>query len=675
MNRSNYFFSFHKQNFPWVLFGISIVAFGILIPHFGFYQDDWHHVFYYSLGGIDGLKEFFFTDSRPLAYLVYAPLFKLLGVQPIHWQLYALFTRYLIAFIFWGILNQIWQGEFKRNAIVAAIFLVYPVFMLQPMSVMFALHWTMYLVYMLSVFLMFKALENARYFYLFIVPALLFEGLHLLMIEYFVGLELLRPVFLFVFFRNESIQQRWKKTLKMSSVFLVITFIYIVFRSSYSALLGYDRNTPVVLFQLFQNPLPTIGFLIQTLFQDFAEIFFKAWYETLQPAFFSFGERTTLFIWLGVLLFSVFSFFYFSQRENFDSDGDSWAKEMLFVGFFAVLFGLAPGWAVAKTVHTSNPLWNDRLAMASMFGAAMMLSGFVFLLFKQNEYPFLFLAVLIALAIGANLRVGLRYKASWEKQQKFYWQLYWRAPQIEENTAFVSDQEFLFYMGAYPTSFAINTLYNNADSSNKTKYWLYVGGEHLPHGDYYQAGVPIAFEKYASTFDGNINRTLPIIFEPEAGQCLQILRPQDRNNRNLSSLSKQYAGLANIDTIQRHGDQLPIEDIFGPEPKHNRCYYYEKAALANQYKDWDEVIRLWQEAEKADLLPYDGVEYVPSIQAFAHTGNWSQAEKLTVKANKITDRMSPFLCSIWRNLSYTDAPITIRENLSKRLSCEVLLSD
>ena len=677
MQRIKSFLQFQEKHYPWVLMGINIFAFGILIPWLGFYQDDWHHVFYYLQGGTEGLKNFLFTDSRPLSYLVYMPLFKLLGVNPLGWQLYTFTIRFLITLTFWHITNILWPNSKKRNAIITALFLVYPVFLLHSMSVMFALHWTMYFVYMLSVYLMLKALQSTKYRVALLVLSLLLEIFHLLMMEYFVGVELLRPFLIFVFFREINFKERLKKTLKVSAPFIIALFIYIAFRSSYNTLLGYDRNTPVVLFQLFKQPISTSFYLLQVLFQDFAEIFVTAWYDTLQPSLFSWGKRTDLAIWLGVVTFTLGWAFYFSGTKKMPPEDSikRWAKEVIFIGFLATVFGVAPGWAVGKTVHGSNPLWNDRFAMASIFGAAMLVVGLVFLLFKNNRSPYIFLGILVSVAIGAQLRSAISYKASWEKQQKFYWQLYWRAPQIEENTAFVSDQEFLFSMGAYPTSFAINTLYNNADNFDETKYWLYVGGEHLPHGDYYQAGVPISFEKYATTFDGNIDRTLPIIFEPESGQCLRILRPQDRNNRNLSSLSEQYAGLANIDTIQRYSDQLPIEDVFGPEPKHDRCYYYEKAALANQYEDWDEVIRLWQEAEQADLLPYDGVEYVPFIQAFAHTGDWSQAEKLTVKANKITDRMSPFLCSTWRRLEYTNAPMDVRENLSKRLSCEVLLND
>lgn len=678
MNRFKELVQFRPKNFPWVLLGISFVAFGVFIPWLGFYQDDWNHIYAFSQGGAEGIKSVYFRDSRPFAHWLYNPLFYILGVKPLGWQLYSLFARFAGVYLFWHVLNLLWKDAHKRNAMITALFLVYPIFLLQPMSVMFAIHWTMYILYMLSLIFMLKAFIHEERFSYFFVLSAVFEILHLFMLEYFVGIELLRPFIIFVFFRELPRNKRITKAIKAGLPFLLIVILYIIFRSSYGTLLNYDRNVPVVLLQLFKSPLSTTFYLIQVFFQDFAEIFFTAWYDTLKPALFTWERRTDLVIWLGVVIFALFWSFYFSAKKNPEADPDieRWTREVLFLGFFATLFGIAPGWAVGKTVHTSNPLWNDRFAIASMFGAAMLLTGFVFLLFKRNRYPFIFLGVLVSLAVGANLRSALSYKASWEKQQDFYWQLYWRAPAIEENTAFVSDQEFLFYMGAYPTSFAINTLYNNVDDFSQTNYWVYVGGEHLPKGEAYQKGVPITFDKYASIFQGNIDNTLPVVFEPEAGQCLWILRPEDNSNRNLSDLSRQYASQANIHRITSVGNEpLPLNNIFGNEPKRRRCYYYEKADLARQYEDWNEVIRLWNVAEAENLLPDSGVEYVPFIQAFAHVGDWSKADELTLRANKITDRMSPFLCSVWKNLDHENAPIEILENISQRLSCEALLND
>ena len=668
--------SFSKKTIPWFLLGLSVISFGLLTPWLGFYQDDWHHIFYFSQGGAQGLKDFLFTDSRPFAYLIYAPLFKLLGTSPFAWQISALFFRFFIGLTFWAILNQIWKKSHARNAIVASLFLVYPVFLIQPMSVMFALHWAMYLVYMLSVLAMLKAVQSSRYFYPLLILSLALEASHLIIMEYFVGIEFLRPLFLFMLLREKPIKERLQQTLKLSVPFLIVTIIYIIFRSSYGVIFEYDRNTPVVLFQLFSEPLPTIGYLIQIFFQDFAEILITSWYEAIQPSLFSFSRPKNLLIWVGVASFTVFFWAYFSKLEKGDKDAEreSWAKEIMLLGVFGILFGVAPGWAVGKTVHGSNPLWNDRFAMAAMFGAAMFWVGLLFATLKKKSYVLFALGFMVSLAIGANLRAELSYKQAWEKQQKFYWQLYWRAPSIEEGTALITESEFLSYMGIYPTSFAINTLYQNAEDMHELPYWLYVVGEHLPpKWEWYRDGAELSFTKYASDFQGYSTDTLPILFEPEKLQCLWLLRPEDQFNRSLPEIAYQYIPVANPGRTLAESTTLPPEDIFGKEPEHDRCYFYEKAALAHQSENWEKVATIWDEAEKLDKLPYSGVEYIPFIEAFAHLDDWGKAEKLTLHANRITERMNYFLCDVWLNLDYENAPDDILEKVSKRLSCEALL--
>jgi hypothetical protein len=599
-----------------------------------------------------------------------------LGLNPAGWHITLLIFRFLAAYTFWLILNQIWKEAQTKNTIVALLFLIYPAFLLQPMSVMFALHWAMYFVYMLSIWVMLRAVQNPRYFVVLITLSLILEMVHLLMLEYFVGVELLRPFFLWMLLRQKPLKARFVQVFKISAPFLLILGVYIVFRLSFSDIFSYDRNAPVILLQLLDAPFKTIGYLIQFMFQDFSEILITSWYSTIEPSLFQFTRRSNLLIWFSVAFLTAVFWVYFTKLENpkkAETQSNEWAKGMIFLGILSLLAGLLPGWAVGKTVHETNPLWNDRFAMASMFGAGMVWTGSIFLLFRKHSHILLTLGLMVSLAMGANLRKTIFYKHSWEKQEKFYWQLYWRAPALEKNTALIADSEFLSYMGVYPTSFAINTLYQNNKQASDPSYWVYIWGVHLPTWDSFRAGEDLEFYKYASKFEGNTLDNLAMLFEPEKLQCLWILRPEDQINRSLPEITYQYLPTSNLDRIQAESLQAPPEAIFGKEPQPNRCYYYEKADLARQFEDWEKVTALWNEAESLDLLPYSGVEYVPFIEAFAHTGDWEKAKTLTLHANRISDRMPIFLCDVWLNLDYENAPNDLIEKLSERLSCEALL--
>ena len=66
---------------------------------------------------------------------------------------------------------------------------------------------------------------------------------------------------------------------------------------------------------------------------------------------------------------------------------------------------------------------------------------------------------------------------------------------------------------------------------------------------------------------------------------------------------------------------MPPRPPFGAEPPHGWCYYYEKADLARQQGNWDDVVRLGDEAAKHRLHPNDAIEWLPFLQGYAYTGN------------------------------------------------------
>ena len=49
----------------------------------------------------------------------------------------------------------------------------------------------------------------------------------------------------------------------------------------------------------------------------------------------------------------------------------------------------------------------------------------------------------------------------------------------------------------------------------------------------------------------------------------------------------------------------PPPMLFGPEPPHTWCYYFQKADLARQRGDWDEVARLGDEARELGFAALD----------------------------------------------------------------------
>ena len=72
----------------------------------------------------------------------------------------------------------------------------------------------------------------------------------------------------------------------------------------------------------------------------------------------------------------------------------------------------------------------------------------------------------------------------------------------------------------------------------------------------------------------------------------------------------------------------PPEDIFGKEPAHDWCYYYEKADLARQGQDWQQVVTLGDEATKLGLAPKDTSEWMPFLQGYFMAGDTDRAKEI-----------------------------------------------
>ncbi len=94
------------------------------------------------------------------------------------------------------------------------------------------------------------------------------------------------------------------------------------------------------------------------------------------------------------------------------------------------------------------------------------------------------------------------------------------------------------------------------------------------------------------------------------------------------------ADYSHIGTIETSGPaQTPPAALFGAEPAHTWCYYYEKAELALQTGDYQQVADLDQQAEANGYHPIDRVEWLPFIQAYAVLGDEDWLRSTAPKVN------------------------------------------
>jgi hypothetical protein len=634
-----------RYSIPLALIAAGILAFGFQLPSLGFFQDDWHFIHYGSARGAQGMLEFLTMDGRPTAAWVYALGYPLLGFTPLHWQILSLTLRLVTVLLAWLTLNTLWPERQRANLLASFFFLLYPFFTLQPQAVVYTEHWVSFALFLLSILLMLRAIQNPRRYLPYTALAVLATTLHLFTVEYFVGLELLRPLVVWMMISNtETRRQRLKRVGLTWLPYLLILLLFLYWRTSFLGSLGLRNNPAEAL------SLQTLLVTLQNLGADFALVLVSSWFKLVDPSALELNRVRNLIV-IALTLAGGLIAYRFARNFTNDTSREARSRSYLLGGALVFLLGIAPAYAANFIIHLKLEPWNGRFALAALPGAGMILAVVFESIFTSAQTRRMMFAILIGLLVGWHNRIAFDFKTAWEKQVNLYQQLTWRAPSIEPGTAIITDQEILGYMGDYPTSFALNTIYDTK-SLRPSPYWFFAMSENLTTGaGSLVAGVELEARKYASTFIGDSRDSLIIVFEPEKNQCLWVLRPEDAPYRGLPEQIKIAAQVSNLSRIhdQPQSDYRLFSAIV-PQDGGTWCFHYQRADRARQMGNWEDVIFFWELAQQGGYTPGHGFEYIPFIQAYAHTGNWETAFALTRRSNRISANMRTILCPVWEEL-------------------------
>jgi len=628
---------------------VGFLAFGLQIPWLGFFQDDWNFVFYSSARGPQGLLEFLIVDGRPGAAWVYILGFAALGYKPALWQLFSIALRVLTAINFWLVLKSLWPARRYGNLIASIFFLAYPFFTLQPLSVAYAPHMAAYFLYSLSMLFMVRAMERPEKYLLYTSIAVLSAFIHLFTVEYYVGLEILRPLVVWFLLSAKEEKTGYEKIRKVFLTwlpYLLALIFFVIWRSVFLTSLGVRHDPLLLLFDSGQ----VIFSVAKNMVADLVLMLVSSWFKLINPELFVIGPIRNVSI-LAISVISGICFYFLSKPASQENEANTNVKGVLFAGAIAVAAGMISAYAVGYIVHVKIPPWNSRFSLPALIGLALLVSAFIEVIVTSQNIRRVFLATLIGLLAGSHNQNTLNFKSVWEKQERLYQQLIWRAPSIEPNTAIIANEEILGYMGDYPTSFAINTIYEGKQT-DRIPYWFFALSENFKFSaDTLVTGRTLDVERASATFQGDSQNAIFISFEPENKQCLWVLRPQDSEYKHLPLEMKKAALISNYKNIRAEEMDRKFYNEIVKENKDTWCYFYQKADLARQMEDWETVIELWEEAQKNGHQPDNGFEYLPFIEGYARLGDWENAFLLTKTANRITEAMYFVLCPMWRSLA------------------------
>jgi hypothetical protein len=367
-------------------------------------------------------------------------------------------------------------------------------------------------------------------------------------------------------------------------------------------------------------------------------------------------------------------------REKFDSEAsvqtpDTWSRYALFIGGYAILVGMLPVWLIERNLLVGY--FSDRFSLAAMFGASIFSVSLVYLITNKTISQLVLLSALVGLAVGTQVRTSNEYRWDWTKQKNFYWQLYWRAPAIEPGTAIISDDSIFTYVTRYSLSAAINTIYPQEIDAKTQALWFFEIYDviHVENNiPMFLEGIDLDYSLHNLSFSGSSKDSLIVYYKPE-GRCLWVLNPNDATHIELPQIIRQILPTANLKQIKpdRAIPGYPPKNIFGSEPAHSWCFYYQKADLARQMGDWEKVIALGEEAERLGVKPANQFEMIHFIEAYAYLGNWNKAEKMSMDAYKKQLNMQAILCSTWDRIEVNTPANPQRDtaiaNIDERVKC------
>jgi hypothetical protein len=645
------------RSVPMVLFIVAFLAYGLFFWERGFYWDEapWTWI-YYRLGP-DALTKTFST-SRPFWGMIYQITMPLIGPNPWRWQLLMVIMRWLTAVLVWLLLRQVWQKDERPALWVSLLFLVYPGLGQNFISLMYTHFYIVLNCFLLSLYLSVLAIraersgsedeaQRRRKTLWWTIAALIFSFVNLLTMEYFYFMEFIRLI-LFWIVLNGVWKQRLRRVvilyLPYFAVMVGVTIWRLFFFENQNA--GYNY---VTLDLIRQNPLFGISTLFQYILRDFWETVPHAWAFPFEPASANeLGARVSILaaalVLLSTSLIGIY-LFYFNKPQPKQTER-TWIKELFILGFFTWLFAGVSFWLVGiePQLHFSA----DRFTLPFMLGSSLIVASLIGLLGSRPLLSYGLLALLIAFSIGKQFETNVAYVRDWDVHHELFWQMNWRIPALERNTTILTNDLPVTYFSDNSLSGPLNWIYSRDGEMN---HILYFASVRINRGlTDLEPGLAIEQNYLARTFYGNTSQMVVINYSPPG--CLRVLDPLiDSENRLLEPILRDAALLSNTSMIRRdNGADMP-EALFASEPSHGWCYYFEKADLARQFGDWEEVAALSKVAFKLNDSPNDPVERFVFIEGYAHVGEWQRAVELSKVSYRVSrDFVGPLLCQLWERI-------------------------
>lgn len=642
-----------------VLILLSAIAYLPLLGRQGYTHDDWYLMYSAGAYGPGVFREIFSVD-RPGRIFVMIPAYLLFGDNPLYYNISAYIFRVIGGLALLGTLNLLWARRKVMITAMALLFLIYPGFLSQPNAIDYQSHIVGLAAALLSIYYTLKAVlsENLLKKIVFHTSSILLGWLYLSQMEWYISFEFFRwaCVFILASRMGGTLLQKLIQTIKWAYPTVLVTLAFLIWRLFFfvSERGATDVDVQFEDFRLY--PLQTIYHWGLQVLQDLYDVMLAAWViplSQLRGAIEPWGVLAAL-VAVGLIMIALFRF-----GDDFSGQAmksNNMQREALWLGLSTAIVGLIVIAMVNRDV--SYPSYS-RYVMVSSVGVAIFLVALLGMIsWRVARYSgFALLVTISLLTHHANSVMFARETAA---MRDFWWQVSWRIPQLEPRTTLIGNYPIGVIEEDYFIWGPANLIYypEKGDAKNIVPS-LFAA---LLNDD----TVTKVIAQERQEFDNRKNiityknyRNILILNQPTLSSCVHVLNglQPEYSSRELDSI-REIGSFSEIEHVQvNEAPHTPPTIVFGHEPDHDWCYYYQKADLARQQGDWDEVLRLRRAASEKGLAPNDPIEWMPFLQAYVYA---KDANKLAELAPSVTEdtRVARQACQILTAMPNVDASVT-----------------
>ncbi len=604
-----------------------------------YYRDDWYYA-YDALVGPAGVFRALFASDRPARGPFFEIYYALFGMSPLPYHLMMYAWRLVGGFGVVWLFSLLWPGRRQAGLAAGLLFTLYPGFTwwvagieYQPMVASAAL-----MVWSLCFTLQGLRARTSIGRTAWVVAAIVSGWIYLALVEYAAGIEVMRFLVLYLSIQPNAIRgvasrlvaalRRWLIYLAIPAGFFIWRFL--IFSSQRKA-----TNLGLQLGGLITDPIQTGLHWLSDFVLSLINVTLGAWVIPLMSTLFSNPLRDVMLGLLLAILAAILGWFLLAS-PNDGTGGVMEARgsiQAMWLGGAGLVVGIIPVVVANREITFPN---FSHYALPASLGFALLVAGLASLISDPRVRG---LALGAAVLVCAITHQGLGANAAGEERtiSGFWQQMAWRAPSLAPGTTLLAyypslnygddtdivwgPADYIYYasrQATLPVRVPISAL--TVDNQSMNDILLGHDSQESPYR--------------AHTMTLNYNQVL-ILIQPAADACVHVI---DGRWPVLSvgddPALQLLAPASRIDGVNPLPDPAtPPAFLFGPEPAHGWCYFFEKASLAGQQGNWSEVAALGVEAAKLGLHPNDQIEWMPFLQAAAYLGDMQQVKGISTRIN------------------------------------------